>query len=141
MVGTIDGQTGVITMTEIGPHPKSGFRALISARLVAANQMAWEYVGLADDDAMGKVFITGLDRGPSAPERASCPDITGTWSSPLFDSLKVSADGSRMTSAPTSTKLEVVYQAGCQFQAVNRWSSGKLGVQSRWPAPSAANRA
>jgi len=60
VVGAIGAKTGVITMTEIGPHPKRGSSALIRARLVGKGQMTWEYVGLTDDDTMGQAFITEL---------------------------------------------------------------------------------
>jgi len=60
VVGTISGETGMITMAEIGPHAKSGSSGLIIARLVGEGKMTWEYVGLADDDTMGQVFITEL---------------------------------------------------------------------------------
>lgn len=60
VVGVVSGESGEITMIEVGPHPETGSSALIQARLDSAGRMTWEYVGLADDDAMGKAFNTRL---------------------------------------------------------------------------------
>ncbi len=60
VVGTISGETGMITMAEIGPHLKGGSSGLIIARLGGKGQMTWEHVGLTDDDTMGQAFITEL---------------------------------------------------------------------------------
>ncbi len=127
VVGTVSGESGVVTMREVGPHPKGGSSALITARLPSPDQMTWEYVGLADDDSMGQVFTTALHRGSSPPERAACPELVGRWSSAPFEPLKVFADGSRDVQPPTHATLEVTHQEGCAFEAVNSWSAGDLG--------------
>ncbi len=60
MAGTISGESGVITMVEIGPHAAGDSSALIFAKLTAEDRMTCEYEGLSDDNAMGQVFVTDL---------------------------------------------------------------------------------
>ena len=105
--------------------------------------MGWIFCGPASKAAPRLAEEPAAAARPAATSAGSCPDLMGQWHSAVFRPLKVFADSSHETQAPTSMTLEVVYQEGCRFQAVSgvnarrgdgfvRKRSGRTGARRRF---------
>jgi hypothetical protein len=116
-----------VTMVEVGEHPEGGSNARVLGRLVGDDSLEWEYAGIAQDGSRGIVFSTLLSKDGILPERETCPDMVGTWSSGEYEALVVLADGTHDTLAGLSMTLEIEHQQACHFRAVNSWANDQIG--------------
>lgn len=56
-----------------------------------------------------------------AAETVDCPDLTGTWTSAPYESLRVHADHGEERETGWSSVFDVREQAGCQFSGQHAW--------------------
>jgi hypothetical protein len=62
MAGIIDGEAGIVTIMELNPHPADGSTAIITERIMGADQLFSSYTGYASDDSYAGVFSLVLTR-------------------------------------------------------------------------------
>jgi len=76
---------------------------------------------------LGLVVAGGLLVSCSGSSTASCPDLVGEWSSPVYRALTVNSEDESRILPNLSMTFEITEQDGCGFRAVNRWSNGEIG--------------
>ena len=119
-----DGET--LTVVEFGEHPDGGSTGRIFGR-VDGERMEWEYAGIDVDNNRGVVFSALLSRDGTWGERAPCPDLTGAWTSGVYEALVVNDDGTSAELEGLTMTLAVEHQEGCHFRGVNTWSNESAG--------------
>ncbi|MCB0108031.1 MAG: hypothetical protein KDE53_19045 [Caldilineaceae bacterium] len=131
-----------ITILEVGEHPEEGTRAFVRGRLSNPDRLEWDYVGLSGIDAWkGQAFTTALTRTNEArasttearttaltniteeQSRASCPEMTGTWSSAAWEGLEVFADGTHDVVNRSFKRFTIDEQMGCTVKGTNVYAA------------------
>ena len=116
-IGMIDPETKHFTIIE----PGTSSRYLGEAN---GDHMHLVFTHVAPDLSFNLVYGTSLGRGDEEVSAHGCPDITGTWNSSTYSVLEVNTSGESITYDDYTTTLDVQFQDGCVFRAIDAFTDG-----------------